>query len=168
MDNFQNDSLTAQNWQADQAAWLNEPDEAEPISRPAHGLDPETIRAIVLLVLPPARRASITPRNLQTAFRRFCLLACFFDDDLGGHGFQALAQAMTEAGIPTSRASLSGLHCELADIIGTHRLGRSKEAREAYSKRASAVWGLRERKPKTTAQKGADEQVPPPCGNPTL
>ena len=153
MDHFAIDATALQDWQAQQ--YLDEADD-EPISKPAHGLDPETIRALILLVLPAARKATITPRNLQTAFRRFCVLASFVDDDLGGHGFQAIAVAMTQAGIPTSRASLSGLHCKLADIIGTHRLGRSQAARETYSKRAAAVWAQRDRKPKTTA--GADEQ----------
>ena len=158
MDDFQHDCLTAQNWQAEQARWLNESDDHEPISKPAHGLDPETIRALILLVLPPARRASITPRNLQTAFRRFCVLACFVDDDLGGHGFQALAQAMSQAGIATTRACLSAMHCEIADVIGAHRLGRSQAARETYSKRAAAVWAMRERKPKA-AQEGVDKKA---------
>jgi hypothetical protein len=154
MDHYGIDATALQDWQAQQ--YLDTADE-EPISKPAHDLDAATVRALILLVLPPARQATITPRNLQTAFRRFCVVACFVDDDLASRGFQALALAMTQAGIATSRACLSILHCELADTIGTHRLGRSQEARKTYSERASAVWAMRGRKPRTDAQKSAQE-----------
>jgi hypothetical protein len=156
-ENFQTDYDTAQQWIADQAREINADDD-EAIDKPTHSLDPETVRALVLLVLPPMPQGSITPRNLQTAFRRFCVVACFVDDDLASRGFQALALAMTQAGITTSRASLSLLHCELADIIGTHRLGRSQDARKSYSERATAVWAMRERKPTSRARKGAQDQ----------
>jgi len=137
---------------------LNEPDDEPEIDKTLHELDAETVRAFILLILPPMPQGSITPRNLQTAFRRFCVVACFVDDDLSARGFQALALAMSEAGISTSRACLSILHCELADIIGMHRLGRSRDARKTYSERATAVWALRERKNRRDARKGAQEQ----------
>jgi hypothetical protein len=140
---------------------MNEPD--EPISRPTHQLDAETIRAMILMVLPPSPKNGITPQNLVTAFRRFCVVACFVDDDLASRGFQALALAMSEAGITTSRACLSHLHCEIRDVLDVSRLGRSQEARKAYSERAKAVWALRERKPNKRARKYSQgQQASPP------
>ena len=138
---------------------MNQPD--EPINLPAHQLDAETVRALILMVLPPITGA-ITPRNLKIAFRRFCVLACFVDDDLAARGFQALALAMTDAGITTSRACLSHIHCEIRDVLDVSRLGRSQEARKAYSERAKAVWALREQQPRKRAGKGTQGQQATP------
>jgi hypothetical protein len=95
-------------------------------------------------VLPPCD-VHLSHTRLRTAFKRFLILASLIDDQLAARGLDAIAQALTEAGIKTTRASLSATHIELADLLGGTRLGRSKEAREAYSKRAKAIWGLRQR-----------------------
>jgi hypothetical protein len=134
------DRIAFSQWQAQQHL----DDDHEPIEQPAHGLDAETVRALVLLVLPPCD-VHLSHTRLRTAFKRFLILASLIDDQLAARGLDAIAQALTEAGIKTTRASLSATHIELADLLGGTRLGRSKEAREAYSKRAKAIWGLRQR-----------------------
>ena len=131
------DQQAFQQWQAQQH--LDEPDDDEPIEAPTHALDPETVRALVLLVLPPQDTVG-THRRFVTAFKRFLILAGMIDDSLAARGLDAIAKILTEVGMTTSRASLSQLHCALADTVGIHRLGRSDTGREAYRQRALAVW----------------------------
>jgi hypothetical protein len=69
---------------------------------------------------------------------------------------------MTDAGITTSRACLSHIHCEIRDILDVSRLGRSQEARKAYSERAKAVWALREQQPRKRVGKGSQGQQATP------
>jgi hypothetical protein len=147
------DRMAFQQWQAEQHL----DDEHEQIEQPVHALDAETVRALVLLVLPPCD-VHLSHTRLRTAFKRFLILASLIDDQLAARGLDAIAQALTEAGIKTTRASLSATHCELADLLGGTRLGRSKEAREAYSKRAKAIWGLRQREKPKRAIRGAQAQ----------
>jgi hypothetical protein len=94
---------------------------------------------MVLLVLPPQDQVG-TQRRLTTAFKRFLILAALIDDQLAARGLDHIAKALTEIGLTTSRASLSQLHCALADCVGIHRLGRSDKAREVYRQRALQVW----------------------------
>lgn len=132
------DRETFQNWQADHARWMDAPDDDQ-IEKPLHQLDPETVRALILLVLPPQDTVG-TQRRLITAFKRFLVLAALIDDQLAAKGLDHIAKTLTEIGLTTSRASLSQLLCALADTIGVHRLGRSDEARESYRQRAQKVW----------------------------
>lgn len=147
------DRIAFSQWQAQQHL----DDEHEPIEQPTHGLDAETVRALVLLVLPPCD-VHLSHTRLRTAFKRFLILCSLIDDQLAARGLDAVAKALTEAGIKTTRASLSATHCELADLLGGTRLGRSKEAREAYSKRAKAIWGLRQKQRSKRSPRGAQEQ----------
>ena len=133
MQHYALDATALQDWQAQEAR------DDEPISKPTHSLDPETVRQLVMLVLPPCSR-HCTNGRLKTAFKRFLILAALIDDTLAARGLDAIAKALTEIGLTSSRASLSQLHVALADIVGIHRLGRSDAGREAYRIRAQKVW----------------------------
>ncbi len=137
------DQQTAQDWLAQEAQWMNEPED-ERIEKPIHNLDAETVRALVLLVLPPVEN-HVTNVRLKTAFKRFLILAALIDDSLAARGLGAIAKALTEIGLTTSRASLSQLHVALADIVGIHRLGRSDAARESYRQSAKKVWSQKKK-----------------------
>jgi hypothetical protein len=140
------DQQTAQDWLASQARWMNEPDD-EPIEAPTHALDAETVRQLVLLVLPPVSHHGKDAR-LVTAFKRFLILASLIDEHLAARGLDHIAGLLTKIGIHCTRASLSQIHVSLADATGIHRLGRSTAGREAYSERAKRVWQAR----KSTSQ----------------
>jgi len=159
MDNFRNDCLTAQNWQAEEAAWMNEPDDQDEVQAPDHGLDPDTLRAMMHLLIPkmPAT-GRLSPGMVKIATRRFFVLAAVVCPEVGAGGFSVIAEALTKAGLATTRACISNIYCQLSQITGSTTLGRSTAAREAYCARAKSVWALRDRKPKTTAGIGADEQ----------
>ena len=170
MDNSQNDCLTAQNWLAAQAAWLNEPDDDQgEIQSPEHMLDPDTLMAVMHLLIPPMpATGKLSPGMVKIATRRFFVLAAVVCPEVGAGGFSVIADAITKAGLSTTRACISNIFVQLAEATGNTTLGRAASARQAYSARAKSVWAMRTRKRRETAQKGADEQVPPPCGNPTL
>ena len=160
MDNFRNDCLTAQNWQAEHAAWLNEPDDDQgEIQAPAHGLDPDTLRAMMHLIIPsmPAT-GKLSPGMVKIATRRFFVLAAVVCPEVGAGGFSVIADALTKAGLATTRACISNIFVQLAEATGNTTLGRAASARRAYSARAKSVWAMRTRKRRETAQKGADEQ----------
>mgnify|MGYP006902223562 CR=1 FL=1 len=137
------DRESFQQWQAQQHI----DDETEPIDQPAHALDPETVRALVMLVLPPVSHHGKDAR-LVTAFKRFLILASLIDEHLAARGLDHIAGLLTKIGIHCTRASLSQIHVSLADACGIHRLGRSNEGRAAYSERAKRVWQAR----KSTSQ----------------
>lgn len=126
-------------WQAEQARELSDESGIEPIEAPTHQLDPETVRQLVFLILPPVPHHGKDQR-LITAFKRFLVLAMLIDDHLASRGLDHIARVLTEIGLQTTRASLSQMHVALADITGIHRLGRSDAGREAYRQRAKRVW----------------------------
>ena len=165
MDDFRNDSLTAQGWLAEQAAWLNEPDDDQgEIQAPEHMLDPDTIRAMMHLLIPPMPAiGKLSPGMVKIATRRFFVLAAVVCPELGAGGFSVIADALTKAGLATTRACISNIYCQLAVATGNTALGKSASARKAYSARAKSVWAMRTRKRRETAQKGADkqDQAPP-------
>ena len=141
------DKQAFESWQA--AQHLDD-DESEPIEHPVHALDPETVRALVMLVLPPQDTVG-THRRFVLAFKRFLILAGLIDDSLAAKGLDHIAKILTQVGMPTSRASLSQLQCALADTVGIHRLGRSDAGREAYRQRAVAVWNRKRTTNETAA-----------------
>jgi hypothetical protein len=130
-------------WQAEQH--IDEEDQIEP---PVHSLDAETVRAIIMLVLPPQDLIG-THRRFVLAFKRFLVLASFVDDQLAAKGLDHIARLLSEVGIHCTRASLSQIHCSLADATGIHRLGRSNAGRAAYAERAKRVWQARKAAPQT-------------------
>jgi hypothetical protein len=132
-----------------QAAQHQIDDDDEPIEQPTHALDAETVRQLVLLVLPPVSHHGKDAR-LVTAFKRFLIIASFIDEHLAAKGLDHIAGLLTRIGIRCTRASLSQIHCTLADACGIHRLGRSNEGRAAYSERAKRVWATRKSTPQTT------------------
>ena len=165
MHDFRNDSLTAQNWLAEQAACLNEPDgDQGEIQAPEHTLDAETIRAMMHLLIPPMpATGKLSPGMVKIATRRFFVLAAVLCPEVGAGGFAAIAAALTKAGLSTSRAAISNIYVQLAEVTNSTTLGKSASARKAYSARAKSVWAMRTRKRRETAQKGADkqDQAPP-------
>ncbi len=140
------DKQAFEQWQAEQARELSDD---EPIEAPTHALDSETVRALILLVLPPQDRLG-THRRFVLAFKRFLILASFIDETLAARGLDAIAKILSEVGIHCTRASLSQIHVSLADACGIHRLGRSNEGRAAYSERAKRVWATRKSTPQTS------------------
>lgn len=167
MDNFQNDCLTAQNWLAEQARWMNERDEEDQgeIQAPEHELDPNTLRAMMHLIIPlmPAT-GKLSPGMVKIATRRFFVLAAVVCPEIGAGGFSVIADAITKAGLSTTRACISNIFVQLAEATGNTTLGRAASARQAYSARAKSVWALRTRKRRDTAGIGADEQGQAPPG----
>ena len=161
MDDFRNDCLTAQNWLAEQAAWMNEPDgDQGEIQAPEHMLDPDTLRAMMHLLIPPMPgTGKLSPGMVKIATRRFFVLAAVLCPEVGAGGFSVIADALTKAGLATTRACISNIFVQLAEATGNTTLGRAASARQAYSARAKRVWALRQRKPKTTAQEGADKKA---------
>ncbi len=148
------DKESFKQWEAEQ----HQEDE-EPMEKPLHPLDPATFTALIRLVLPPIPERGVSVRSLSLGFKRFPILAMYIDDDLAARGLNYIASILTESGIKTTRASLSQIHVQLAEITGNTRLGRSAGARKTYSYRTKEVWALRERKPKKRAQNGAQEQA---------
>ena len=152
------DKQSFQNWQAEQAAYLNEP-EHDQITEPEHGLDPDTLTAVMMLLIPRMNDTGrLSVGQVKFASRRLFVLAAIVCPEIGAGGFTVMADALTKAGLSTTRACLSNIYVEIAKITGSTTLGRSTAAREAYAKRAKEVWGLRTRKPQTDAQKSAQEQ----------
>jgi len=156
MNDYRSDAHTASQWQAEQAAHLNEP-EYDQITEPEHGLDPDTLRAMLHLLIPALpRTGKLSPGLVKIAVRRFFVLSAIVLPEIGAGGFSLIAGALTQAGLATTRACISKIYLQLSEITGSSTLGRSTAAREAYSARAKEVWGLRARKPR------AGPQEPPP------
>lgn len=148
------DKESFKQWEAEQ----HQEDE-EPMEKPLHPLDPATFTALIRLVLPPIPERGVSVRSLSLGFKRFLILAMYIDDDLAAKGLNYIASILTDAGMKTTRASLSQIHCQLAEITCNTRLGKSAGAREAYSRSAKQVWALRDRKPRNKAQNGLQEQA---------
>ncbi len=158
MNDYRSDAHTASQWQAEQAAYLNEP-EHDQITEPEHGLDPDTLRSMLHLLIPPMpRTGKLSPGQVKIAVRRLFVLAAVVLPEVGAGGFSLIADALTQAGLATTRACISKIYLQLSEITGSSTLGRSTAAREAYSARAKQVWGLRTRKPRESAVIGAQEQ----------
>jgi len=145
------DKQSFQNWQAEQAALINEPDD-EPMTAPAQPLDGATLAALVCLVVPPMpSTGALSAGQVRYTVRRFFVLAACVNPEIGGGGFTSMAQAITEAGIPTTKACLSNIYTELAEVTGSTALGKSANARQVYAERAKRIWALR--KDKSTRSK---------------
>jgi hypothetical protein len=138
------DKQAFQNWQAEQAAM---DDDEQPMTEPAHPLDAPTLTAVLFLLIPPVGvTGKLTAGQVRFAVRRFFVLAANVIPEIGANGFTVMADAITQAGIPTTRACLSNIYTELAAITGNTALGKSANAREVYSQRAKKVWALKKSK----------------------
>lgn len=138
---------------------MNEPDDQDEVQAPDHGLDPDTLRAMMHLLIPPmSQNGKLSPGQVKIAVRRFFVLAAVVCPEVGAGGFSVIADALTKAGLATTRACISNIYCQLSQITGSTTLGRGTKARAAYSARAKKVWALRDRKPRTTTGIGAEEQ----------
>ena len=135
-------------------------DESAPIDKPAHPLDAKTLTAMLLLLIPPMNESGkLTSGQVKFACRRLFVLAAICLQDVGACGFAVIADALTNAGIATTRACLSAAYVQIAEITGSTVLGRSAQAREVYSRSAKQVWAMRDRKPRTDSRKGSQEQA---------
>ena len=135
------DQQAFQDWQAHQH--LDEEDQ-HPTQEPVHPLDPNTLTAMILLLVPPMGSTNkLTAGQVRFAMRRFFVLAAVVNPEIGAGGFTVMADAMTKAGIPTTRACLSTIYTELAEITGSTALGKKASARAVYAERAKKVWALR-------------------------
>jgi hypothetical protein len=143
MQHYAIDAIALQDWQQSQHI------DDEPMTAPAQPLDGATLSALVCLLVPPMPSAGkLSPGQVRYTVRRFFVLAACVNPEIGGGGFTVLADAMTQAGIPTTRACLSNIYCELAEVTGSTALGKSANARQVYAERAKRVWALRKRKPR--------------------
>ena len=141
------DKQSFQNWQAAQAQWLAGDDD-QPMTAPAQPLDSATLSALVCLVVPPMpSTGQLSPGQVRYTVRRFFVLAACVNPEIGAGGFTAMAQAITEAGIPTTKACMSSIYTELAEVTGSTALGKSANARQVYAERAKRIWALRKDKP---------------------
>jgi hypothetical protein len=144
-------------WQQKEFA---EDGESAPIDKPAHPLDAKTLTAMLLLLIPPMNQSGkLSSGQVKFAARRLFVLAAICCQEIGACGFAVIADALTNAGIATSRACLSAIYVQIAEITGSTVLGKSAGAREAYSRSAKKVWAMRDRKPRTDAKKGSQEQA---------
>jgi len=142
------DHYTSQKYLADKAAEDNMPDDDQ-LDIPLHELDAATVLAMMLLLIPPTGKSGkLSAGQVKYASRRLFVLAAVVCPEIGAGGLTAISDALTGAGISTTRACISHLYLQLSNVTGASPLGKSTAAREVYSQTAKKVWALRERKPK--------------------
>ena len=151
-DSFQTDNEAAQQWLAEQAQWMNEPDDDEAIDKPLHPLDPLTVTAMLMLICSPGANGTIT---WKTALRRLAVIASHILPDVGRHSLDAIAKQLTQCGIPTTRAALSVTNVLLSDITGFHRTEKTLAARESYRIAACEAWKKNPSRPSKRKKKTA-------------
>jgi hypothetical protein len=151
-DSFQTDIEVAQQWLAEQAQWMNEPDDEPEIDKPLHPLDPLTVTAMLMLICSPGANGTITWR---TALRRLAVIASHILPEVGRHSLDGIAKQLTDCGIPTTRAALSITNCQLSDITGFHRTEKTQAAREAYRIAACKAWQKNPTRPSKRKKKTA-------------
>lgn len=135
------DKQAFEDWQAQQHI---DDEDQPPTNQPVDPLDAATLTAMILLLVPPMGITNkLTAGQVRFAMRRFFVLAAVVNPEIGAGGFTVMAEAMTQAGIPTTRACLSAIYTELADITGSTALGKKASARAVYAERAKKVWALR-------------------------
>lgn len=128
-------------------------DDMREITAPAHPLDATTLAAMILLLIPPMpSTGKLSAGQVRFAVRRFFVLAAVVSPEIGAGGFTVMADAISQAGIPTTRACLSNIHTELAEITGNTALGKSANARQVYAVRARKVWALRKTDQRTRSK----------------
>jgi hypothetical protein len=153
------DKQSFQNWQAEQAQYLNEPDD-QPMTAPVQPLDGATLAAMIFLIVPPMpANGKLSAGQIRFAVRRFFVLCAVINPEIGAGGFTAMAHAITEAGIATTKACLSNVYTELAEVTGSTALGKSANARKSYAESAKRVWALRKPE-KQTRSKSAQSASP--------
>lgn len=129
------DQESLRQWQAQQHL-----DEDPPITPPITPLDPETVVAMIQLICVPSETGTI---SWKPSFRRLAVIASIISPDIGRLTLDRIARDLTAAGLPTTRAALSSINCQLRDTTGFTRSDKSERARESYRERACAVWNKR-------------------------
>ena len=105
------------------------------------GFCPDTARALISAIVSD-HHEGVT--KWARAARRLAVIAHFLDaSDCGRLSLSALAEQLTESGLPTTKATLSALNVRLKDSTGFTRSSKTGRAREIYSKRAYEVWQRR-------------------------
>jgi hypothetical protein len=157
MQHYALDAIALQDWQQSQHI---DDDGDEPMTPPAQPLDGATLAAVMMLLIPPMNdTGELSVGQVKFAARRLFVLAAIVCPEVGANGFTVIADALTKAGLSTTRACLSNIYVEIAKITGSTALGKAASAREAYAKRAVKVWAMRDRKPRKVARKGSQEQA---------
>ena len=128
------DAESLRQWQAQQH---NDDEQDPPIEPPLHPLDPETVTALLHLLLAMDDRGNVL---WGAATKRLAVIGHAILPELGAKSLETIAQSLTKVGITTSRASLSNINTMLYDSTGLRRTEKTQGARESYRVRACQVW----------------------------
>jgi hypothetical protein len=131
------DQESLRQWQAQQH---NDDEQDPPIEPPLHPLDAQTVTALIMLICAPNENGTI---SWKPSFRRLAVIASIISPDIGRLTLDRIARDLTAAGLPTTRAALSSINCQLRDTTGFTRSDKSERARKSYRERACAVWNKR-------------------------
>lgn len=114
-------------------------DDADELPHLIHGIDPDSIRALIGFLVPDPG-----PRRWRRATLRLAILARWIDDSVREMTLDQLAADLAKSGIALTKQRLSQMQLDLADALGADAPGgKTSHGREQYRQSAIRVWETR-------------------------